>query len=411
MNLEEKQFLHTSTPPPVDDQKTEMTENEYEQALNIIEQEEEKFYRNDISYQHIITIIQGFLKHKTHPKLESILYSYLAIENHNYANTGFIKFNLQLDVYKQEQLISRTKREQLWENYSDREQIEEQEKKAIQYYQKALEHCPFRKYLNYNVLETLLQDLKYRQIQNLKNSQDRKKAIDKWNQEYINIIDDFHERGKQDEAIMVFLVNQQICQQNLDHLMYFYHALPEDDHRHKVDHVFGFGKNISNINFKSYSDDSYVREFNNNLSKQELTKIQNTNIQFLQINSQQLRSFYLLSKKEDRSSKEQRIYTRLLRQISKSVFELLGEENILQQRNTETQKEKQAKITKKMLLEYFKQVRHLIELGFLLPQDKQANSKNYIKIIKAQKHLEKKINNDKKFREKLTGKYKKVQNN
>lgn len=261
--------------------------------------------------EYLVDVLESTNDENIKDLVENRLFFYRAEYNHSLSNFKYgafvnnaIKNSLERNSDINE--ISREDVDKEYASYKDRELLEEFEDEALNLYKEALSDWQDNRFVDSTDVEILIADLEYRKAQRIldevkkgkegkikKSSKKRKDALKTLSDKYSSIIGRISDPGKRAEAQMIWLIHKWTEKNNIDHIMPFYHGVPRDDNKNKIDLQLMYDGTIVNISLKSFSKNSNTEDHNNRLIEKEIEKLRGTNVNLVVVDSLDMReSFY-----------------------------------------------------------------------------------------------------------------------
>jgi hypothetical protein len=342
-----------------------------------IENWENLFYKGGTKYNDVI---DHFKDRKTelseldNEKREWMFEAYSGMKAHHNANLDYIRFNIGLDQGSENNIES-ISREEYNKKFNDCEykgNLIDQENQAIEHYNKSLCIPDKHSQVETTEIKTLLLDLHYRQAQRIEDANERNVMLEKLEKEYKFLTQEIPQSGKRAKVEIITALNSWLKKEGLDHAISIFHALPLDDHKNKIDHILIYGENLIEIALKSYEEERYVPEINQQFVQEEKTRAQGRNTFVINISSDRLEEAINLGKTN---------------YIAKQLFKSIG--IALPSKKNTQEKNNNQNLTIKQILDKYTPVKTLIELNYLSQEDS-----NYIPaVLKAKKKIEDDLRN------------------
>ncbi len=363
-----------------------------------IENKERAFYSGSIGYRGMIDFLEESepVESSALEKKELLLNLYQGMRSHEEINIDAVRFRLALSESrksaKEYKKITNQEVQEAFANCEESQRLEENEKKAVDFYEKALENWEDTFYVKRHHLETLIYDIKYRQAKRIVAENERTDSLNRLKSLGRSIAKDIEDKGQRAEFQLVHLINEWAENQGKGHLIEAYSALPLDDHKEKVDVEIVTGKETLNINLKSYKNSSYIVDFNEALLNEEKDKIKGNRINIVVLDSENLQEVWrLMGDREQTDSNKRRIKKLMGEIIGKIDNDFLAEVLNFSQSKTS---EKSCPMTRKELIAKHCHVQNLIRWGYL----EESEVGNPDAIVASKGKLEKDLTDDKVFR-------------
>jgi len=339
-----------------------------------VDNKERAFYSGRIRYSEMIDFLResDCIKTEDIERKELLLALYQGMKSHENVNIDAVRARLFLtkaaeDNNKEYLKLTDQDVKEAFEGYERRAEMEANENESLNFYEKALENWSDTFYIKRYNIETLICDIKYRQAKRIVDADKREEALVGLNGLQRNIAADIPDKGLRAEVQLTGLINQWAEKQGKGHLIEAYSALPLDDHKEKIDIEIAIGREVLNVNLKSYKASSYLDDFNSALVNKEKNKIKGNRVSIVVLDSDELQEAWRLSGENEQTDSDKRRFKKLMN----SIVGKMDNDFLLKLFGCVKKKEekKNAGITRKQLFEKHSNVSNLLQWGYLKEEE------------------------------------------
>ncbi|MDP2631690.1 MAG: hypothetical protein Q8P30_02905 [Candidatus Uhrbacteria bacterium] len=241
--------------------------------------------------------------------------------------------------------LSRSEVENAQDKFPEMAELKEDEEKATALYESAAKTDWDRRLYDILDAQGMYLGLTMRKVQRTKNERLRNKRLDELEKKQTEFYKKIANSGKKNEYQLIWLIQKYARKQGLDHIISAEHGRAREDLRDKIDVILTIGGERFDIQLKTFSFDSNVKEYNQAILEATRKKLQGTGVRDVVLD---VHKFNDLVKEEEEGQGDVHRQQALIRDIAgflpngraKKVFEGLKQVGAWSEETKERKKER-----------------------------------------------------------------------